>query len=124
MQFLQQAFKALPAAAANPLALIAFLATVAAWFWYAYQRQRFEQVSKQVDQVLKPLGEVPKSKLAETIRESLRTVTGVVLPASIDPEQYIRARKQQYFLIAFLALLRPGPLPLRHQRLDRGSFQG
>ena len=53
---------------------------------------------------MKPLGEVPRAKLAETIRESLRTVTGVVLPASIDPEQYIRRAKQQYFLIAFLAV--------------------
>ena len=91
MGFLQRAVEALPGAAANPLALIAFLAVVGAWIWYAYRRQQFEQVSKRVEQVLSPLGEVPKAKLAETIRESLRTVTGVVLPDSIDPEQYIRA---------------------------------
>src|SRR5512135_3290283 len=105
MGFLQRALEALPKAAASPLAFIAFLATVAAWLWYAYKRQQFEKVSKQVDQVLMPLGAVPKAKMAETIRECLKTVTGVVLPASIDPEQYIRVRKHQYFLIAFLALL-------------------
>ena len=34
----------------------------------------------------------------------IRKEMGVVLPESIDPEQWMWARKQQYVLIAFLAL--------------------
>jgi tetratricopeptide (TPR) repeat protein len=104
MSLFQRALQALPQAAVSPLALIAFITTVAAWLWYAYKRYQFALVYKQVNQVLKPLGQVPKAKLAETIRECLNTVTGRVLPSSIDPEQYIRSRKHQYFLIAFLSL--------------------
>jgi tetratricopeptide (TPR) repeat protein len=91
MNFLQRALEALPAAAVNPLALIAYVITVAAWVWTWDRTGRLKLLLPQLDQI-------PKNQRAELISREM----GVVPPP--DPEQWMRDRKQRYFLIAFLAL--------------------
>lgn len=93
MDFLRKAIESIPQAAGNPLAFILFLATLIAWVWIAQRSRRLKLLLSRLEQV-------PTTKRAELIRAEM----GVVLPEKISPEQWIRSRKHQYFLVGYLAL--------------------
>ncbi|MET4754578.1 hypothetical protein [Bradyrhizobium sp. RT11b] len=84
---------AIPAAAANPLALIAYLATVVAWTLVAMRVNRFKILMDRIE------------KLPEKDRiEAIRIETGRVVPKGMTAEQYLRSRIHLFILIGFLVL--------------------
>ncbi len=85
--------ESLPSAAANPLAMVAFLATVLAWFFIGFRTRR-------LGLLLARLKDLPISKRGELIKAEM----GVVLPEKINAEQWMRSRKHQYSFFGFLAL--------------------
>ena len=93
MEFLQEAIKALPTVAGSPLALIGYLATIAAWIWAITRNRRIKLV-------LEHIKDIPEGDRAETLRNEM----GVVLPDNISAEEWICSKKHQYFLIAFIVL--------------------
>lgn len=85
--------KAIPAAAASPLALVAYLATVIAWTLVALRVNRFKILMERID------------KLPEADRiEAIRIETGRVVPKGMTAEQYLRSRIQLFIFIGFLVL--------------------
>jgi tetratricopeptide (TPR) repeat protein len=93
MEFLSRALSALPQAATSPLALLAYLATIAAWIWSVHR-------TWQLRILLDRAKHVPKSELAELIAKTI----GGPIPKNISAENWIRSQKHRYFLTAFLAL--------------------
>ena len=91
--FFQKTLESLPAIASNPLTVIVFLATLAAWFLIWYRTRRLGLLLSRLEQV-------PTPKRPDLIKAEM----GVVLPEKISAEQWIRSRKHQYFLVGFLAL--------------------
>ncbi|MGL9623154.1 hypothetical protein QRQ56_34870 [Bradyrhizobium sp. U531] len=84
---------AIPAAAANPLALIAYLATVLAWTLIAWRVKRFQILMDKIE------------KLKEGDRlEAIRIETGRVVPKGMTAEQYLRSRIHFFIFAGFLAL--------------------
>jgi len=91
MDFLKEALNALPSVAGSPMAFVGYIATIASWIWAVTRNQRIKIL-------LERIKDIPESDRAETIRNEM----GVILPSNINPEEWIRSRKHQYFLIAFI----------------------
>ncbi|WP_342724161.1 hypothetical protein AAFG07_34565 [Bradyrhizobium sp. B097] len=83
---------AIPAAAASPLALIAYLATVLAWTLIAWRVKRFQILMDKIE------------KLKEEDRlEAIRIETGRIVPKGMTAEQYLRSRIHFFMFAGFLA---------------------
>ena len=89
----EQAMQSLLVTAVSPLPFVGSLAALAAWAW-AYHR------SGRLRVLLSRLGCVPREDRASLIRAEM----GEVLPETIDPEQWLRAREQSYRFLGYLAL--------------------
>lgn len=84
--------KAIPAVAASPLALVAYLATVLAWTLIAWRVKRFQVLMDKIE------------KLKEEDRlEAIRIETGRVVPKGMTAEQYLRSRIHFFMFVGFLA---------------------
>ncbi len=93
MSFLERALKSIPEAATNPFAFLAYALAVGAWLWVAHRTARLRALGEQAKNL-------SKKDFADLIRRELDTP----LPPNLDPEQWIRWRRQSYYLVAFLAL--------------------
>jgi hypothetical protein len=91
LDVLAQALKALPTIASSPLAFIGYTLVVAAWLLAYARTKRFGLLMSKIKQV-------PTADRADIIRNEFNTV----LPSSIDAEQWLRAQRQKYFLVAFV----------------------
>lgn len=87
MEFLKEAFSALPSAAKNPLALVAYLAVTVAWVLAVFRSRRLKVL-------LKGLEVIPKNQRAALVSQEM----GTVLPRNISVEQWIRAQKHKYYI--------------------------
>ncbi len=85
---------ALPAAATNPLAFVAYLVTILAWFAISQQTRRLKIIMNQ-------LNEVP----ARDRRSVLENELGIKLPDTLTPEQWLRARRQTYVFFFLIILV-------------------
>lgn len=94
MDLLKEALSVLPSVATSPMAFVGYLATILAWVWAISRSQRFKLL-------LSKLKDIPESDRAIVIQHEM----GAVLPAKVSAEQWIRAKKQQYFFLAFVLLL-------------------
>ena len=86
--------RAIPSAAASPLALIAYLATLVAWAIIAYRVNRFRELMKRIE--LLPEGDRLAAIKAEIGR--------VDVPRGLTGEQYLRMRIHTFIFVGFLAL--------------------
>jgi tetratricopeptide (TPR) repeat protein len=93
MRFLELALKAIPEAATNPFAFLAYALAVGAWLWVAHRTAR-----------LKVLGDQAKSLTKKDFADLIRREEGTPLPPVLDPEQWILWQRQRNYLLAFLAL--------------------
>ncbi|AZC31674.1 hypothetical protein C4K38_3716 [Pseudomonas chlororaphis subsp. piscium] len=94
MEFIAQILKALPIVATSPYALIGYLITVAAWTWAMHRSVRLKILMAR-------LHELPADERVKVIQLEL----GEVLPSSISPEQWLRARNHRHFMLAVIVLL-------------------
>ena len=97
--------RAIPSAAASPLALIAYLATLVAWAIIAYRVNRFRELMKRIE--LLPEGDRLAAIKAEIGR--------VDVPRGLTGEQYLRMR----ILPSSLSVSLPSAVPLRWSALRR-----
>lgn len=93
MDILASFIKAIPSAAASPLALIAYIATLIAWVIVAYRVSRFRELMKRIEQLPE------KDRLPAIIAELGR----VAVPGGLTGEQYLRMRIHTFIFIGFLA---------------------
>lgn len=94
VSFLERALQSLPEAATSPLAFIAYIVTVAAWVWAVSRERQLRTLSKNIK-------EVPESQRPALVRQLL----GDVIPASITASEWIQAKRQRYYFLAFLAAI-------------------
>lgn len=93
MEQISAFISAIPAAAASPLALVAYLATLVAWTLVAWRVNRFTVLMNSID------------KLPEKDRiEAIRVETGRVVPKGMTAEQYLRSRIHSFILVGFFVL--------------------
>lgn len=85
--------KAIPGAAASPLALIAYLATLLAWVFIAYRVNRFRELMKRI-------GSLPESDRIKAIKAELGFID---VPEGLTGEQYLRKRIHTFVFIGWLA---------------------
>jgi hypothetical protein len=85
--------KAIPSAAASPLALVAYLAAVGAWLAIAWRLKIVQAVSVQ-------LPHLPEEKRPDVILAAL----GQQVPPHLSAEQFLRGKRDFYVLIGFLAI--------------------
>jgi hypothetical protein len=85
--------KAIPSAAASPLALVAYLAAVGAWLAIAWRLKVVQEVSRQ-------LPHLPEHERAGTVRAALNRA----VPPNLSPEQFLRGQRDFYVLIGFIAI--------------------
>jgi hypothetical protein len=85
---------AVPSAAASPLAMIAYLATVAAWIVIAYRVKRFTVLMENIEKL-------PEVDRIKAIKAEFRNAK---IPPRLTAKDYLRQQKQAYILYAFLAL--------------------
>ena len=83
---------AIPAAAASPLALVAYVLALTAWFVIALRVKRNRQV-------LSMLKLIPATERVQLLVTEMGAAPS---PASIDVESWLRARRHAYYLIAFI----------------------
>jgi hypothetical protein len=86
--------RAIPSAAASPLALIAYLATLVAWVIIAFRVNRFRELMKRIELL-------PEADRLAAIKAEMGRVD---VPRGLTGEQYLRMRIHTFLLIAFLAL--------------------
>jgi hypothetical protein len=94
MDALTNLFKAIPAAAASPLALVAYLAAVVCTIFINLRTARLQALLKKIDLF-------PKADRRAMVEKELQ----VVLPESISAEDHIRLKRQTYLFIWFLCVL-------------------
>jgi hypothetical protein len=94
-EFFNAALNALPAVATSPLALIAYLAPIAAWVVLALRAQRNQQLL----QHLEKLPERDRLKALEAEMGHVRLESG------LRPEEFLRSKVNTYIFFGFLALL-------------------
>jgi len=85
-------FAAIPAAASNPLALVAYVLAVGAWLVIAWRVRR----NRQLLTILKVIPPRERAQLLELEMGAAR------LAAGLDAESWLRARRHMYYLIAFI----------------------
>ena len=85
--------RASPSAAASPLALAAYLATLVAWVIIAYRVSRFREQMRRIEQLH------PKDRL-----DAIAIEIGRVVPPGLTGEQYLQMRIHTFIFIGFLAL--------------------
>jgi len=85
--------KAIPSAAASPLALIAYLAAVGAWLAIAWRLKVLQAVSRD-------LPHIPEHARPDAIKIAL----GRGVPPNLSPEQFLRGQRDFYVLIGFIAI--------------------
>lgn len=85
---------AIPKAAASPLALVAFLATVLAWVAVAYRVNRFRELMKAL----------PLLKEDDRLKAIRDEIGAVDVPHGLTGEQYLRKRKDTFVFGGFLVL--------------------
>lgn len=94
MEEIQAFLQAIPSAAASPLALIAYLATVAAWVAIALRVKRFRVLMEKID--------------ALPEKDRLRAIEAEIGRIKVRPgltaEEYLRSRIHLFILIGFLAV--------------------
>src|SRR5438445_253661 len=93
MGFLEQALQSRPEAAASPLSFIIYLVALATRRWTSAGIRPLKLLLDRIEHV-------PE----EERRGALQAAMGVVLPETVDPEQWLRARKQVYWFLSSLAL--------------------
>ncbi|MDR8394428.1 hypothetical protein NC796_25000 [Aliifodinibius sp. S!AR15-10] len=72
----------LPSVAGSPLALIGYLATIAALLPH----------NRRINLVLNHIKDIPEGEIEETLRNEM----GVVLPSDISAKGWIKSKKHQY----------------------------
>ena len=93
-EFLRSAFSAIPKAAQNPLALVAYLAAVAAWVFIAARVNRNKSL-------LANLQKIPASDRLAALRLEM---VDIPIPDSVTPTEWLKARNQRYYFWGFIAL--------------------
>ena len=97
MDFLAKALEALPSIATKPLAFVGYVLTLSAWVFAVSKSRRLKTI-------LDRLTDIPESDRAKVIQLEMNEA----VPSTITAEDWIRARNNRYFLVAFLALLVTG----------------
>ena len=85
--------KAIPSAAASPLALIAYLAAIGAWLAIGWRLKILQEVSRQL-----PL--LPEHERSGTVRAALNRP----VPPNLTAEQFLRGQRDFYVLVGFIAI--------------------
>lgn len=106
--------RAIPSASTNPLALVAYLATVIAWAVIAFRVKRNSAL-------LKKLNVLPKSDRLEALRLEMG---GTNIPGDVTPEMYIAHRHAALLLYAFLALCATATIISAIALFDSGKISG
>ena len=94
MQYLKAFLNALPAAATSKLSFLAYALVVIAWFALAWRTWRNKNL-------LNHLTELPEKDRFKMLAAEMGQAW---LQKGLSPEQWVRAKMQQYLLIGFLAL--------------------
>ncbi len=92
--FFSNLISALPEIATSPLALVGYALTIGAWVYSSVRSANLKTIIKQI-------AAIPETDRKSTVMAAL----GEVIPESISAEQWIRSKRQQYFLIAFIVTL-------------------
>jgi hypothetical protein len=85
---------AIPSAAASPLAMIALLATIAAWSVIAYRVNRFQVLMEYIE----------KLPAADRIKAIIHEFRNAKIPPKRTAEEYLQQQKATYIFYASLAL--------------------
>lgn len=91
MDFLQHALAAIPKAAQNPLALVAYLATIIAWLIIAIRVRRNKNL-------LVSLDKLPDHQRLEALRLEMGEIP---IPERLSPSQWLKARIHRYYFWGF-----------------------
>ncbi|MBY3176996.1 hypothetical protein HFO27_20555 [Rhizobium leguminosarum] len=86
--------EAIPAAASSPLALVAFLAALAAWTYIAYRVKRFGILMDKIESL-------PEIDRRAVIEAEFRNAK---IPLNLSSADYLIKQKQDYIFYAFLVL--------------------
>lgn len=86
--------RAIPSAAASPLALIAYLATLVAWVIIAYRVNRFRELMSRIELL-------PEKDRLPAIKAEMGSVD---VPRGLSGEQYLRKRIHTFIFVGFLVL--------------------
>jgi hypothetical protein len=90
MEFLKSALSSLPTVATSPLALVGYLAVIAAWVVIALKVQRNRQL-------LENLKNLPAKDRLQALRDEMGTIP---LKEGLSPEQFIKLRTRRYRSLA------------------------
>jgi hypothetical protein len=109
--FLYQVFQAIPTVATHPVAIVAYVIVIGAWLAAYFRTKRFNLL---IDQV----GQLPENDRKSAIRVELNRI----VPATISAEQWLKAKRQQYYLVAFLVTVASATIILIISILQVGSL--
>src|ERR1700752_2544238 len=90
--FISNALKALPSVASSPLAIIGYIAAIAAWVFIGWRVVRNKNL-------LENLKDLPPKDRLQALKEEMGRVP---LKEGLTPEQYLRSRTHLYILIGFI----------------------
>lgn len=93
MEIISAFIRAIPAAAASPLALVAYLATLAAWAFIAYRVRRFDILMKSIEHV-------PENDRRAVIEAEFGVGS---IPPSLTANEFLVQQRQKLTFYAFLA---------------------
>jgi tetratricopeptide (TPR) repeat protein len=85
---------ALPTAANSPLAFVAYLALVVAWFAIAFRTKRLNLILKQIDKF-------PEAQRRGVLRDEF----GLTLKEGLSAKDFLRGQRQKLVFVAFCAAL-------------------
>jgi serralysin len=94
-QIIREAFGAIPEAATSPIAFVAYLFVLVAWVVLAWHIRRNRQL-------LSALKLVPAAQRARVLEGEMGVPR---LARGLDPEQWLRARRHLYYLLAFIVTI-------------------
>jgi hypothetical protein len=106
--------KALPGAASNPLALVAYLATIASWTLIAFRVRRHGAL-------LAKLSLFPEGDRLEAVKAEMG---GRDLPPGMTPELYVRQRRDALVLYGVLAFAAAAVIIVAIAFFDAGKVSG
>lgn len=90
--YLERVLQAIPVAATNPLALIAYILALGVWFAIAWRVKRNRQL-------LSAILNIPENQRAQLLEAEM----GVAhLKVGLDAQTWLRSRRHTYYLIAFI----------------------
>ena len=104
--------KALPGAASNPLALVAYLATIASWTLIAFRIRRHGAL-------LAKLSLFPEADRLEAVKAEMGN-----LPPGTPPELYVRQRRDALMLYGVLAFVGAAVIIVAIAFFDAGKVSG